>query len=62
LNLTLILFLPWCLALATLFWMLPRKPHPMVRVAFDPMALVVSTFWYSMRRSVHIVDANYGKL
>jgi len=64
LNLTLILFLPWFLILAVLFWMLPRKPRPLARVVFDLAALALSlgAFWYSMRWSVHSADAGYGKL
>jgi len=64
LNLTLILFLPWFLILAVLFWMLPRTPRPPARVVFDLAALAVSlaAFWYSMRWSVHSADTGYGKL
>jgi len=64
LNLTLILFLPWFLILAVLFWMLPRKPRPAARVVFDlaSLALSLAAFWYSMRWSVHSADAGYGKL
>jgi len=64
LNLTLILFLPWFLILAVLFWMLPRKPRPAARVVFDmeSMEMEMTEFWYRMRWSVHSADAGYGKL
>jgi len=64
LNLSLMLFLPWFLILAVLFWMLPRKPRPAARVVFDLTALAVSlgAFWYSMHWSVHSADTSYGKL
>jgi len=64
LNLTLVLFLPWFLILAVLFWMLPRKPRPAARVVFDlaSLALSLGAFWWSMHWSVHNADTNYGKL
>jgi len=64
LNLSLMLFLPWFLILAVLFWMLPRKPRPAARVVFDLTALALSlaAFWYSMHWSVHSADTSYGKL
>jgi len=64
LNLTLILFLPWFLILAALYWWFPRKPRPAARVLFDlvALALAVAAFWYSMRWSIYTADPSYGKL
>jgi len=64
LNLTLLLFLPWFLILAVLFWFVPRKPRPVARVVFDlaSLLLALAAFWSSMRWSVHSADPGYGKL
>jgi len=64
LNLTLILFLPWFAILVVLFWQLPRKPRPAIRVVFDLLALALAlvAFWYSMQWSILSADTSYGKL
>jgi len=64
LNLTLILFLPWFLILAVLFWLFPRRPRPALRVLFDlgALALAVAAFLYSVHWSMHSADPGYGKL
>ena len=41
-NLTLILFLPWFLILAVLFWAYPRQPRGIARRLYDIVALLLS--------------------
>lgn len=41
-NLALILFLPWFAILGALFWIYPRTPRTMRRVAFDVASLVLA--------------------
>lgn len=42
LNLAFLLFLPWYLVLAVLFWMFPRGPRPAKVRLFDVASLVVA--------------------
>ena len=41
-NLALILFLPWYLILAWLYWAFPRQPRTVARRAFDLASLAVT--------------------
>ena len=41
-NLTLILFLPWFLILAVLFWVWPRQPRGLARRLYDLVAIALS--------------------
>lgn len=42
LNLAFLLFLPWYLVLAALFWMFPRGPRPMRVRLFDIASLLIA--------------------
>lgn len=63
LNLAFILFLPWYLILAALYWAFPRQPRTLARWAFDvaslalaSLATLASTQW-SYRHADASVDA-----
>lgn len=64
LNLTLILFLPWFLVLATMYWLFPRQPRHAARLAYDVAALAVSVclFLLSVHWSVNHADPEHGRL
>ncbi|HSD16213.1 MAG TPA: hypothetical protein VLC71_02990 [Thermomonas sp.] len=62
--LALILFAPWFLVLAALYWLYPRQPRHAARLRFDGIALVLafagclaSLYW-----SFDIADRGYGHL
>ena len=64
LNLALILFLPWFLVLAVLFWIFPRAPRNLTRWMFDASSLAAAliaaalgTYW-----SVHNADTSVGPM
>ena len=63
LNLAFILFLPWYLILAALYWAFPRQPRTLARWGFDAaslalasLATLASTQW-SYRHADASVDA-----
>ena len=62
--LALILFAPWFVILAALYWLYPRQPRNAVRMRFDVIALLVafagclgSLYW-----SFDIADRSHGHL
>ena len=62
--LALILFAPWFLILAALYWLYPRQPRNAARMRFDAIALllafagcVASLYW-----SFGFADRSYGHL
>jgi hypothetical protein len=63
-NLTLILFLPWFLILAALFWIYPRQPRGFARRLYDLVALVVSlgAFVASLYWMQGIADPTHGRM
>lgn len=63
-NLALILFLPWFLILATLFWAYPRQPRNAVRRGFDVVALAVATagFVLSVQWAHASADPAFGRM
>lgn len=64
LNLALILFLPWFLILGALYWLFPRRPRGAARIAFDLVALALSTvaFVVAIHWSHDIADGRYGRM
>ena len=63
LNLAFILFLPWYLILAGLYWVFPRQPRTLARWGFDvasltlaTLATIASTQW-SYRNADASIDA-----
>ena len=62
--LALILFAPWFLILATLFWLYPRQPRNAARRRFDIVTLVLSLvgFIASLHWSFDFADRSYGHL
>jgi len=63
-NLTLILFLPWFLILATLFWIYPRQPRGPVRRLYDVVALLaaLAMFVASLYWSHQVADPAHGRM
>lgn len=64
LNLALILFLPWFVILAVLFWLYPRAPRNRTRWWFDTSSLVLAvvaaalgTYW-----SYYNADPSWGRM
>lgn len=57
-----ILFLPWFLILAALYWVFPRQPRHGARRAFDVAALLLSTlaFLFALRWSFDTADLSHG--
>lgn len=62
--LALILFAPWFLILAALYWLYPRQPRHAARIRFDSIALLLafvgclaSLYW-----SFDFADRRYGAL
>jgi len=62
--LALILFAPWFLILATLFWLYPRQPRTAARRWFDIAALLLAlvAFVASLHWSFGYADRSYGHL
>ena len=62
--LALILFAPWFLILAALFWAYPRRPRHAARAAFDLAAIAVSlvAFVASLYWSFGFADRSHGHL
>ena len=63
-NLTLILFLPWFLILAALFWLWPREPRGLRRRLYDVVALLASlaAFVASLYWAQDIADPAHGRM
>ena len=63
-NLTLILFLPWFLILAALFWLWPREPRGIMRRLYDIAALMLSlaAFVASLYWVQDIADPAHGRM
>ncbi|GGJ98299.1 hypothetical protein [Luteimonas terricola] len=63
-NLTLILFLPWFLILAVLFWVYPRQPRGIARRLYDLVAIVLSlaVFVASLYWMHDIADPSHGRM
>ena len=59
-NLALILFLPWYLILAALYWIYPRQPRTVARRLFDlaSLAAMVLASGWSMHWSYLIAASN----
>lgn len=64
LNLGLILFLPWFLILAALFWIFPRQPRHWRRRLFDLASLALATvaFVYALHWSQGYADPAHGHM
>jgi hypothetical protein len=63
-NLTLILFLPWFLILAVLFWVYPRQPRGIARRLYDLVAIVLSlaVFVASLYWLHDVADPAHGRM
>ncbi|WP_242109185.1 DUF1616 domain-containing protein [Luteimonas aquatica] len=63
-NLALILFLPWFLILAVLYWRYPRQPRHAARRIFDlaAIALSVAAFLATIHWAQQIADAGAGRI
>ena len=63
-NLALILFLPWYVILAGLYWCYPRQPRTAARRLFDAGALLVTTLAsvWAMRWGFLTADTSVGDL
>jgi hypothetical protein len=63
-NLTLILFLPWFLILAALFWAYPRQPRGFARRLYDVVSLLLSLamFVASLYWMQDIADPAHGRM
>ena len=63
-NLTLILFLPWFLILAVLFWAYPRQPRGLWRRLYDIAAVLLSlgAFVASLYWLQDIADPAHGRM
>jgi len=63
-NLALILFLPWFVILAALFWWYPRAPRSLNRWMFDVASLTVATLAAAagMHWSYYNADAHAGAI
>lgn len=63
-NLTLILFLPWFLILATLFCFWPREPRGVARRLYDVVALLLSlaVFLASLYWVQDFADPAHGRM
>ena len=62
--LALILFAPWFVVLATLFWLFPRQPRNPARLRFDIAAIALSllAFVASLVWSFGYADRSHGHL
>ena len=62
--LALILFAPWFLILAALYWLYPRQPRSAARVRFDGFALLLAFAGClaSLHWSFGVADRGYGQL
>jgi hypothetical protein len=64
LNLGLLLFLPWFLILAVLFWLFPRQPRHARRRLFDAASLVLAAiaFVFALHWSLQGADPAQGRM
>jgi hypothetical protein len=62
--LALVLFAPWFLVLAALYWLYPRQPRNAARTRFDAIALLLAFFGClaSLYWSFGFADRSYGQL
>lgn len=62
--LALILFAPWFLILAALYWLYPRQPRNPARARFDGIALLLAFAGClaSLHWSFGVADRGYGQL
>lgn len=62
--LALILFAPWFLILAALYWLYPRQPRNAARLRFDGVALLLAFAgcFASLHWSFGFADRSYGHL
>jgi hypothetical protein len=63
-NLAALLFLPWFLILAVLYWLYPRQPRPSWRTWFDLGALAASALLFvaSLHWALEWADRGYGRM
>ena len=63
-NLALVLFLPWFVILAVLFWVYPRHPRDGRRRLFDAVSLLVAflAFVLTLQWAHGIADRQYGEM
>ncbi|HVR82521.1 MAG TPA: hypothetical protein VHF02_10640 [Luteimonas sp.] len=63
-DLALLLFLPWFVILAVLYWLYPRQPRNAKRRLFDTVALLsaLATFIASVHWAHGYADRRYGAL
>lgn len=63
-NLALILFLPWFVILAALYWMFPRQPRTAARRIYDTTALALATALatWGMHWSMRNADPQAGPM
>ncbi|WP_101925592.1 MULTISPECIES: hypothetical protein [Luteimonas] len=63
-NLALLLFLPWFLILAVLFWVFPRQPRGVRRMVYDLASLALSlvAFLLSIHWAHAVADRGHGTM
>lgn len=63
-NLALLLFAPWFLILAVLYWLYPRQPRDAARRLFDAgaLAIAVTAFVLTMHWAHGYADRRYGEM
>ena len=63
-NLPLLLFAPWFLILAVLYWIYPRQPRDAARRLFDVGALVIAliAFVAALHWAHGYADRRYGEM
>ena len=63
-NLALLLFAPWFVILAVLYWLYPRQPRNAQRRLFDgcALALALVAFIASLHWAMAYADRHYGAL
>jgi len=63
-NLALLLFAPWFLILAVLYWLYPRKPRDAARRLFDVAALAIAViaFVLALHWAHGYADRRYGEM
>jgi hypothetical protein len=63
-NLALLLFAPWFLILAVLYWVYPRQPRDAARRLFDASALAIAliAFVAALHWAHAYADRRYGEM
>ena len=63
-NLALLLFAPWFLILAVLYWLYPRQPRDAARRLFDATALAIAlvAFVLTLHWAHGYADRRYGAM